>query len=52
MFSYGELSNQMSFVKLQHIMSHLPTLWVLVYGKIIIVVPEIPILSIQNIEGY
>ena len=25
-FSYGELSNQMSFIKLQYMISHLPTL--------------------------
>ena len=33
-------------------MSHLPTLWVLVHGKITIVVPEILILSIQSIEKH
>ena len=52
MFSYGELSNQMSFIKLQQIMSHLPTLWVLVHGKITIIVPKILIPSIQSIEGH
>ena len=52
MFSYGELSNQMFFIKLQQIMSYLPTLWVPVHGKIIIVVSGTPIPSIQSIEGY
>ena len=33
-------------------MSHLPTLWVLVHGKITIVVPEILIPSIQSIEKH
>ena len=52
MFSYGELSNQMFFIKLQQIMSYLPTLWVPVHGKIIIVVSGTSIPSIQSIEGY
>ena len=52
MFSYGELSNQMSFIKLQQIMSHLPTSWVLVHGKITIVVLGNLILSIQSIERH
>ena len=33
-------------------MSHLPTIWVRVHGKITIVVPEILIPSIQSIEGH
>ena len=33
-------------------MSHLPILWVLVHGKITIVVPGIPIPSIQSIERH
>ena len=52
MFSYGELNNQMFFIKREQIMSHLPILWVLVHGKITIVVPGILIPSIQNIEGH
>ena len=41
----------MSFIKFQQIMNHLPTLCILVPGKIFIDVPGIPIPSIQSIKG-
>ena len=52
MFFNGELSNQMSFIKFQQIMSHLSILWILVHGKITIIVPGILIPSIYNIERH